>query len=89
MDELDAERERAGSLCEVLLSQIHAPAAHGATQIRLGAAILAAVGAGLVDDLDAAAGLWNLEREFLPAMEPERRESLLKGWRAAVARTLL
>ncbi len=53
----------------------------------LGAATLAALGAGLVDDLKGGA-LWRLEREFLPAMEPETRERLLEGWRKAVRRAL-
>jgi glycerol kinase len=55
----------------------------------LGAATLAALGAGLVPDLDAAAQLWNLEREFLPAMPVIQREELLLGWRRAVERALL
>lgn len=55
----------------------------------LGAATLAALGAGLVKDLDAAAQLWNLEREFQPDMHACVREELLLGWRQAVARALL
>ncbi|MCZ6709170.1 MAG: glycerol kinase GlpK [Gammaproteobacteria bacterium] len=55
----------------------------------LGAAMLAAVGAGLVEDLDAAAQLWNLQREFQPDMQVPVREQLLSGWRQAVARALL
>jgi glycerol kinase len=55
----------------------------------LGAAMLAAVGAGLVEDLDAAARLWNLQREFQPRMQTLDRDRLLLGWRQAVARALL
>ncbi|MFP6836698.1 MAG: FGGY-family carbohydrate kinase, partial [Pseudomonadales bacterium] len=55
----------------------------------LGAAMLAAVGAGLVEDLDAAARLWNLQREFRPQMQTHVREKMLLGWRQAVARALL
>jgi len=55
----------------------------------LGAAILATLGAGLVDDLDAATRLWNLEREFRPRMPALVREELLLGWRQAVERALL
>ncbi|MDH3643859.1 MAG: glycerol kinase GlpK [Gammaproteobacteria bacterium] len=54
----------------------------------LGAATLAALGAGLVPDLDAATQLWNLDREYLPKMAPLRREELLLGWREAVDRAL-
>jgi len=54
----------------------------------LGAATLAALGAGLVASLDDAARLWHLEREFLPTMDAGRREALLAGWRKAVSRAL-
>lgn len=55
----------------------------------LGAATLAALGAGMVEDLDAATQLWNLDREFQPAMPALVREELLLGWRQAVERALL
>jgi glycerol kinase len=54
----------------------------------LGAAMLAALGAGLVGNLEQAAGLWRLEREFRPAMSAVQRQRLLTGWRRAVARAL-
>ena len=54
----------------------------------LGAALLAAVGAGLASNLTDAARMWSLEREFLPAMAPNARARLLDGWRQAVARAL-
>ncbi len=54
----------------------------------LGAALLAAVGAGLASNLTDAARMWSLEREFLPAMAPDARARLLDGWRRAVARAL-
>ncbi|HEX7037469.1 MAG TPA: glycerol kinase GlpK [Pseudomonadales bacterium] len=54
----------------------------------LGAAMLAAVGAGLVPDLAHTARLWHLEREFAPAMEERQRRELVAGWRQAVARAL-
>jgi glycerol kinase len=54
----------------------------------LGAATLAALGAGLVTSLEDAAGRWRLEREFLPAMEDSYRQRLLTGWRRAVVRAL-
>ncbi len=55
----------------------------------LGAAMLAAVGCGLVASLTDAAALWSLEKEFSPLMPAERRIELLTGWQRAVARTLL
>ncbi|MFU8814761.1 MAG: glycerol kinase GlpK [Pseudomonadales bacterium] len=54
----------------------------------LGAASLAALGAGLVGNLEQASRLWHLEREFLPAMDESKRQKLLSGWQRAVARTL-
>ncbi|MCZ6855667.1 MAG: glycerol kinase GlpK [Gammaproteobacteria bacterium] len=55
----------------------------------LGAAMLAALGGGFVANLEDAAALWNLEKEFLPGMAPERRAELLTGWQRAVAKALL
>lgn len=55
----------------------------------LGAALLAAVGAGLAPSLEEAAGMWRCERSFEPSMSPEQRASLLDGWQAAVAQALL
>ena len=55
----------------------------------LGAAMLAAVGCGLVASLADAAALWSLEKEFSPHMPAERRTALLTGWQRAIARTLL
>ena len=54
----------------------------------LGAAMLAAVGAGLVSSLENAATLWRCERAFEPKMDGATRSRLLAGWQAAVARTL-
>jgi glycerol kinase len=51
-----------------------------------GAAMLAALGAGLVSDLQGAAAAWELDREFLPTMDADRRSRLLTGWREAVKR---
>ncbi len=54
----------------------------------LGAATLAALGAGLVNDIRDAARLWHLEREFRPEMRESHRQRLLAGWHRAVARAL-
>jgi glycerol kinase len=52
----------------------------------LGAAILAAVGAGEFGSLKEAALLWKLDRRFAPTLGAEERASRLLGWRQAVER---
>ena len=52
----------------------------------LGAATLAAFGAGLTSSLHERD--WGTERSFTPAMPPEQRRALLKGWQSAVRQTL-
>lgn len=52
----------------------------------LGAAILAAVGAGEFSSLDEAASLWKLDRKFKPEMPAAERASRLAAWKQAVAR---
>ncbi len=57
----------------------------------VGAALLAAVGAGLYADLEAAARAWNLatpDRAFLPEAATRTRARWLEGWHDAVARAL-
>ncbi len=54
----------------------------------LGAAMLAGVGAGIFDDLDAAATVWQLDKRFEPAMNADTREALYAGWTDSVSRTL-
>jgi len=54
----------------------------------LGAAALAALGGAQVSSLDAAVGLWQLDREFLPVMAGDQRRRLLDGWHRAVRRAL-
>ena len=54
----------------------------------VGAAMLAATGAGLVDNLQAARQLWQLEQRFAPAVASDVREQWLTGWRAALNRAL-
>jgi glycerol kinase len=53
----------------------------------LGAAYLAGLAVGFWPDLEAIAAHWSLDRRFEPAMPPERRERLLRGWRRAVERS--
>jgi glycerol kinase len=52
----------------------------------LGAAYLAAYGAGLLRDSDQISEYWQRESRFEPAMLPDRRTQLLGGWRQAVDR---
>ncbi|MDZ4762877.1 MAG: glycerol kinase GlpK [Alphaproteobacteria bacterium] len=52
----------------------------------LGAAILAAVGAGEFGSLEEAASIWKLDRKFAPGISGEERETRLAGWKGAVGR---
>ena len=52
----------------------------------LGAAFLAGLGVGFWKDRTEVASAWSLERTFLPAMAPERREAAYAGWKRAVER---
>lgn len=55
----------------------------------LGAALLAAVGAGLFPSLEVAAGrMVEAERRFSPRTTPDEREARRAAWRRAVAQTL-
>lgn len=53
----------------------------------LGAALLAGIGAGVLDKGSAAAS-WALDRRFRPGMADSRREELCRGWRRAVQLSL-
>jgi glycerol kinase len=52
----------------------------------LGAAILAAVGAGEFASLQEAASLWKLDRRFEPGISSDERATRLAAWKRAVAR---
>jgi len=52
----------------------------------LGAAFLAGLGAGVWSDSDLA-GLWKLDREFLPAMSRDEAQTKLARWHRAVERS--
>ena len=57
----------------------------------VGAGLLSAVGAGLYPDLESAAAAWQLDRPdrtFKPGVPPSVRSAWLRGWHAAVQRTL-
>ena len=49
----------------------------------LGAAMLAGLGAGLLDR-GTIAGQWALQRSFQPEMEPKLREQMCRGWQRSV-----
>ena len=53
----------------------------------LGAAYLAGLAAGIWDGDAALAGLWKLDREFLPAMSRDEADSRQRAWRRAVERS--
>ena len=54
----------------------------------LGAAMLAAVGVGLYDDLHIIGDTWALERRFTPGMDADHRQHLLAGYERAVRQVL-
>jgi glycerol kinase len=53
----------------------------------LGAAYLAGLAVQYWQDLDDVRRNWALDREFTPAMDDERRDTLYRGWQKAVARS--
>lgn len=52
----------------------------------LGAAYLAAYGAGQLTDIEELRGKWKLKKRYDPQMDPETRERLLAWWHKAVTR---
>jgi glycerol kinase len=52
----------------------------------LGAAYLAALQCGMIEDLQQASHLWRCDAVFEPRMSVDQRDALLSGWSAAVAR---
>lgn len=54
----------------------------------LGAAFLAGLATDVWSNLDAVAKTWQRRDYFVPSMEAGRRDSLIGGWRSALARTL-
>lgn len=52
----------------------------------LGAAYLAALGAGLLTSTEKISDYWRLDARFEPAMTSGRREQLIAGWSSAVSR---
>jgi glycerol kinase len=54
----------------------------------LGAAYLAGLQAGLYSSLEAVQANWRADKHFEPKMDPQERETLLKGWNIAVKKVL-
>lgn len=54
----------------------------------LGAAYLAGLATGFWKDKDEIAANWNVDRQFRPSMDEEKKEKLYKGWKKAVERSL-
>jgi glycerol kinase len=52
----------------------------------LGAAYLAAFGAGILQSREQVSEYWQCQSRFDPKMSSDQREQLLSGWRAAVSR---
>ena len=54
----------------------------------LGAAMLAAVGAGLLPSLDATTAMWHADRSFTPQQAHDRRTSRRADWQRAITQAL-
>ncbi len=71
-------------LADILDVRVERPANVESTV--LGAAYLAALQCGLIDNLQEAARFWRCDTVFEPRMPDDQREALLSGWATAVAR---
>ena len=71
-------------LADILDVRVERPANVESTV--LGAAYLAAMQCGLLDNLQQATRLWRCDAVFEPRMSSDQRDALLSGWAAAVAR---
>ncbi len=77
-----ANRWMAQDLADILAIPVDRPAFLETTA--LGAAMLAAVGAGLYPDLGAAAAMRGSAERIMPAMERDVRNARLAGWASAI-----
>ena len=50
----------------------------------LGAAYLAAIGAGLISDFDTVSKQWQISKTFTPTLEGDTRETMILGWKRAI-----
>ena len=71
-------------LADILGIRVERPANVESTV--LGAAYLAALQCGMIDNLQQAAQLWHCDAVFEPRMSGDQRDALLSGWATAVAR---
>ncbi|SCJ93132.1 Glycerol kinase [uncultured Clostridium sp.] len=71
---------------DVLGVEVHRPEVIETTA--LGAAYLAGLAVGYWANKEEVSKNWAVSREFIPAMEEEKREELLAGWHEAVNRSL-
>ncbi len=71
-------------LADILDLRVDRPAVVETTA--MGAALLAGLGAGVYAGLDDISALWRHERTFIPSLASGNRDTLLVGWRTAVAR---
>ena len=71
-------------LADILDVRVERPANVESTV--LGAAYLAALQCGLIDNLQEATRLWRCDAVFEPCMSVDQRDALLSGWADAVAR---
>ena len=71
---------------DMLGQPVYRPASIETTS--LGAAFLAGLAAGMWQDQDEIRASRLKDQEFLPEMDPARREKLLRGWHRAVERSL-
>jgi len=67
---------------DIMCSTVHRPGCIETTA--LGAAYLAGLAVGYFRDKEEIKENWQLQREFVPSMEEERRKKLLYGWNKAV-----
>ena len=71
---------------DILGVPVHRPKVTETTA--LGAAYLAGLAVDYWKDQDEIAAKWQIDREFAPTMEEEKKENLYHGWKRAVERAL-
>jgi glycerol kinase len=74
-------------LADILNAQVDRPEIFETTA--LGAGYLAGWQAGLYPDPAEFSKTWRRQMSFMPSMAPSDRETRYRGWRDAVARTIL
>ncbi|MEC9291948.1 MAG: glycerol kinase GlpK [Pseudomonadota bacterium] len=50
----------------------------------LGAAYLAAIGAGLIPDFETISNQWQVSKTFTPSLDSDKRSKMIKGWQKAI-----